>query len=192
MYYSDSSVSILKSAFAAVVDSGNNHIYKNISNTKIIDNIVTKSRQLFYLGDYQGTIKIIDNMLPAIANNTTAMNIVGAALDELGKPQEAIVWYDKALNQTKSSGVIDIDIISNKAYVLGVELKVYDLALSLTEQYLENNPYHKGLLCTTAEIYKETGNIGPEKIYSDQLTKLDPNYKCGLIEKSSELEKAFA
>jgi tetratricopeptide (TPR) repeat protein len=106
LYHSDSLVSILKSAFAEVVDNKNNHTYNNSNNTKIIDNIVTKSRQLFYLGDYQGAIKIIDNMLPVVANNSAAMNIKGTALDHLGKPQEAIVWLDKALaidkNNTKA------------------------------------------------------------------------------------------
>lgn len=44
------------------------------------------------------------------------MNNKGVALAKLGKYQEAIAWYDKAIKQTQSTGN-DIDIISNKAYV---------------------------------------------------------------------------
>ena len=101
------------------------------------------------------------------------MNNKGLALDNLGKYQEAITWFDKALNQTQSSG-IDIDIVSNKAFVLGIDLKEYDNALSLTEEYLKKSPEHKGLLCITVEIYNETGYEGIASHYKEQLTKLDP------------------
>ena len=117
------------------------------------------------------------------------MNNKGIALDNLGKYQEAIRWYDKAIKQTQSTGNIDIDIVSNKAYDLGIQLKDYDNALSLTEEYLKKSPEHKGLLCTTVEIYNETGYEGVASHYKEQLTKLDPNYKCGLISKISEIEK---
>ena len=71
--------------------------------------------------------------------------------------------------------------------------KEYNAALSLTEEYLKRNPEHKGLLCTTVEIYNETGNEGYASYYNEQLTKLDPNYECGLIAKVSEIEmEAFA
>ena len=61
---------------------------------------------------------------------------------------------------------LDLDIVSNKAYVLGIELKEYDNALSLTEEYLKKNPEHKGLLCTTVEIYNETGYEGIASHYN--------------------------
>ena len=61
--------------------------------------------------------------------------------------------------------------------------------LSLTEEYLKKNPEHKGLLCTTVEIYNETGYEAIASYYKEQLTKLDPNYECGLIAKVSEFEK---
>ena len=54
----------------------------------------------------------------------------------------------------------DVDTIFNKAFVLGINLKNYDEALRLTEENLEKHPKHKGLLCLTAEIYKETGIEG--------------------------------
>ena len=159
------------------------------NDTKAMNN---KGNALDKLGKPQEAIVWYDKVLSIDKNDTKAMNNKGNALDKLGKPQEAIVWYDKALNQTQSNKVVDIDIISNKAYVLVTQLKEYDIALSLTEPYLEKNPEHKGLLCVTAEIYKETGYKDIGSHYKEQLAKLDPNYNCGLIEKSSELEKAFA
>jgi hypothetical protein len=66
----------------------------------------------------------------------------------------------------------------------------------LTEEYMQRdsiNHNHKGLLCTTAEIYKETGNEGLAAPYEQTLKELDPNYKCGLIAKVSGFEReAFA
>ena len=155
------------------------------------DAMYNKGVALDELGKPQDAIVWYDKALSLDKNDTDAMDNKGVALDELGKPQDAIVWFDKALNQTQSNKVVDFDIISNKAYVLGIELKEYDVALDLTGQFLQENPEHKGLLCITSEIYKETGNGGYGSYYGEQLAKLDPNYKCGLIEKSSEIEKPF-
>ena len=58
---------------------------------------------------------------------------------------------------------------------------------------METNPEHKGLLCTTVEVYKQTGYEGIANQYQEQLSKLDPNYQCRLIEKVSQIEsEAFA
>ena len=84
---------------------------------------------------------------------------------------------------------LDIDIISNKAYVLGVGLKDYDKALSLIDPYLKKNPEHKGLLCTTSSIYYKINNKGLADYYKEKLNKLDPNYICDLITKASTIEQ---
>ena len=121
------------------------------------------------------------------------MNNKGTVLDELGKPEEALIWFDKALNQTKSNNETDIDIVSNKAFVLGTKLKEYDEALAITEEYLKTNPQNEGLLCTTVEVYKQTGYEGIANQYQEKLSKLDPNYQCRLIEKVSQIEsESFA
>ena len=93
-------------------------------------------------------------------NDTKAMTNKGIVLDDLGMPEEALGWFDKAINQTKSNNDVDIDILSNKAFVAGTKLEQYDKALSITEEFLNINPKHKGLLCTTVEIYKQTGYEG--------------------------------
>jgi hypothetical protein len=80
---------------------------------------------------------------------------------------------------------IDIDTISNKAQVLGIDLKEYDKSLSLIDLYLKKNPGHKGLLCTLSSIYDETNNKGLADYYKEKLNKLDPNYSCDLISKAS-------
>ena len=146
------------------------------------------------LNNYSKAIEYYDKALVVNSSDTSTMNNKGLALDGLGKHQEAITWYDKAIKQTQTQSTgVDMDIVSNKAYDLGVQLKQYDNALSFTDQYLKKNPEHKGLLCTTAEIYNETENEAYAHYYKDRLTKLDPNYKCGLIAKVNEIEKeAFA
>jgi Tfp pilus assembly protein PilF len=53
-------------------------------------------------------------------------------------------------------------------------LKEYDRALNLTETYLETYPLHRGLLCTTAEIFRETGNEEIAETFQEQLKKLAP------------------
>jgi hypothetical protein len=59
----------------------------------------------------------------------------------------------------------------NKAFVIRVHLKNYDEALALTEEILERYPKHRGLLCLTAEIYKETGIEGLASYYEDRLLR---------------------
>ncbi|HSA74986.1 MAG TPA: tetratricopeptide repeat protein, partial [Candidatus Nitrosocosmicus sp.] len=145
------------------------------------------------LGKPEEAIEWYDKALEVDGNNTYAMYNKGVALGELGKPEEALDWFDKALNQTASNNKTDIDIVSNKAFVLGTKLKEYDEALALTDEYLKINPQHKGLLCTTVEVYKQTGYEGIANQYQEQLSKLDPNYECRLIEKVSLIEReAFA
>ena len=49
------------------------------------------------------------------------------------------------------------------------------------------------MLRTTVEVYKLRGYEGIANQYQKQLSKLDPNYECGLIEKVSQIEReAFA
>ena len=118
------------------------------------------------------------------------MNNKGLTLSNLGNYQQAITWLDKAIKQTESTGNTDINIVSNKAYDLGIRLKEYDNALSLIEDYLKRSPGHRGPLCTTAEIYNETGYVEIARHYKEQL---GPYYNCGLIEEFSRIEKeAFA
>ena len=65
-------------------------------------------------------------------NDTNALNNKGVALDKMGRYPESIISFDKAISYMQPNN-IDIDIISNKAYVLGVDLKEYDKALSLID-----------------------------------------------------------
>jgi tetratricopeptide (TPR) repeat protein len=171
------------------IDKNNTHA--------MIAAMIDKGNALVRLGKHQDAIALFDKVLTVDRNDTVAMVDKGRALDELGKHQEAISWFDKALNQKHLTGsdidIDTIDTVSNKAFVLATELNEYDKALSLTEEYLKKRPEHKGLLCTTVRIYNETGYEGIANQFKEQLTKLDPHYKCGLIAKVSEIEKeAFA
>ena len=85
----------------------------------------------------------------------------------------------------------DVDTIFNKAFVLGVDLKNYNEALTLTEENLEKYPEHKGLLCLTADIYKETGLEGLASHYEEMLLKEDQSYECKLIQKVSIEQSVF-
>jgi tetratricopeptide (TPR) repeat protein len=171
------------------IDKNNTHA--------MIAAMIDKGNALVRLGKHQDAIALFDKVLTVDRNDTVAMVDKGRALDELGKHQEAISWFDKALNQKHLTGsdidIDTIDTVSNKAFVLATELNEYDKALSLTEEYLKKRPEHKGLLCATVRIYNETGYEGIANQFKEQLTKLDPHYKCGLIAKVSEIEKeAFA
>ena len=66
-------------------------------------------------------------------NFTDAINNKWLVLDEIGKPEEALVWFDKAIKQSKSDNETDMDFISSKAFALGLKLEQYDEALSLTD-----------------------------------------------------------
>ena len=135
------------------------------------------------LGNYTGAIKLFDQVLETNMNYTGAMNNKGVALGRQGHYQEAMKWFDNALRISPPEYSYTSDIVSNKAFVLANNLNQYPQALSLTMKYLGNNPQHKGLLCIAATIYNETGFIGAAIDYEQKVKKLDPNYKCGLIQR---------
>ena len=68
-------------------------------------------------------------------NDTNAMDNKGIALDDLGKPQEAIVWYDKVLAIDKN----DTNAMTNKGVALDdlgkpqEAIVWYDKALNQTQ-----------------------------------------------------------
>jgi tetratricopeptide (TPR) repeat protein len=160
------------------------------SNKDVMDN---KGVALNKLGKYQEAIEWFDKALQIDSNYTYTMNNKGVALANLGKYNDAIQWFDRALSAAPAENIVTLDIISNKAFLLGLQLKEYDEALALTEEHLQRNPNHKGLLCTTLEIYKETGYEDLALEYEQTLVKLDPNYQCGLIETISGIEtESFA
>ena len=51
------------------------------------------------------------------------MNNKGVALANLGKYQEALQWLDRALGAIPADDIFNLDIMSNKAFLLGVQLK---------------------------------------------------------------------
>ena len=85
----------------------------------------------------------------------------------------------------------DVDTIFNKAFVIGVHLKNYDEALTLTEENLKKYPKHRGLLCLTAEIYKETRPQGIASYYEERLLVENRNYECKLVQKVTIEETVF-
>ena len=149
--------------------------------------INNKGTALSDLGQYDEAIELYDKAIGIDPNYTYAITNKGNALSNLSKYDEAIEMYDKALSLDPE----DVEIIFNKTYVIGVDLKNYDEALTLTEGNLKKYPTHKGLLCLTAEIYKETGPEGLASHYEEMLLKEDQNYECKLIQKVSIEESVF-
>ena len=88
----------------------------NTTNAKLIEGVVKKALQLIDRNDFQGALKVSYRILTVDKNNTDAMNNKALVLDELCKPEDTLMWFDKALYQTMSkSNETDIDIIFNKA-----------------------------------------------------------------------------
>jgi Tfp pilus assembly protein PilF len=166
-----------------------------------------KGLALSNMGKHEDAIVWYDRALAVDGKYTDVMINKGVALTNQGSPVQVIVWFEKVLSEivgkndtekthtkivksnmknktiySKIMSIMDkINTVFNKAYVLGMGLKEYDRALNLTETYLETYPLHRGLLCTTAEIYRETGNEKIAETFQEQLKKLSPNYQCGLI-----------
>jgi tetratricopeptide (TPR) repeat protein len=149
--------------------------------------INNKGTALSDLGRYDEAIKLYDRAIGIDPNYTYAIANKGNALSNLSKYDEAIEMYDKALSLDPE----DVEIIFNKAFVLGVDLKSYEEALRLTQENLEKYPKHKGLLCLTAEIYRETGIEGYASHYEERLFKEDQDYECKLIQKVSIEQSTF-
>jgi len=149
--------------------------------------LVDKGVALDNLDNETGAIQFYDKALVINPNDTNALNNKAVDLDKIGRYQEALTSFNIAINHTQPN--IDIDTLSNKAHVLGIDLKEYDEALSLINLYLKKNPEHKGLLCTATRIFDETNNKGLADYYKEKLNKLDPYYSCALITKVSTIEK---
>jgi tetratricopeptide (TPR) repeat protein len=120
-------------------------------------------------------------------NYVFAIDTKALILNELGRYQEAVEWYDKVLEKDpkfitsiNNKGVAlanlgyyqqalnwydkalkqvpgDLDMIANKARILGIEQDKYTDALKLINSYLKKNPDHKGLLCNKEEILDKMG-----------------------------------
>jgi tetratricopeptide (TPR) repeat protein len=109
------------------------------------------------------------------------LNNKGVALSNLGLYNEAIKWYDKALEERPD----DPSIIANKARILGIALDKYTDALKLINWNLKNNPEHKGLLCNKAEILEKMGYTKAAIPIKEKLQKLySNNYKYGYFIKT--------
>ena len=133
------------------------------------------------------------------------MDTKALILNQLGRYQESVEWYDKVLEKTPNNivsinnkGVAlanlghhqqaldwydhalkqfsdDLDIIANKARILGLELDKYTDALKLINKYLKKDPDHKGLLCNKAEILKKMGYKDNGLLIKEKLQKLYSN-----------------
>ena len=79
----------LESVFAVEDNKSDTNNKNNISIAKVIDQLVEKARQLYYKGDYQGALKLSDELLAIDGDNPDAMNIKGVAFYDLGIPEEA-------------------------------------------------------------------------------------------------------
>ena len=152
-----------------------------------MDIIYNKGSVLDELGQYDEAIQQYDKILGIDPDDTLAINNKGNTLSNLSRYDEAISMYDKVLSLDPE----DVDTIFNKAFVLGVNLNSYDEALRLTEENLKKYPKHEGLLCLTADIYKETGLEGLANHYEERLLKEDQNYECKLIQKVSIEQSTF-
>jgi tetratricopeptide (TPR) repeat protein len=133
------------------------------------------------LGNHSEAIKYYDKALEINPTYIVSLNNKGVALSNLGNYQEALKWYDKALEQKPG----DLDMIANKARILGLELDKYTDALKLISKYISKNPDHKGLLCNKAEILEKMGNTATALPIKDKLIRLySDNYKCGYFTKT--------
>jgi tetratricopeptide (TPR) repeat protein len=111
-----------------------------------------------------------------------SLNNKGVTLANLGYHKQALKWYDHALEKVPD----DLDMIANKARLLGLELDKYTDALKLLNHNLKKNPDHKGLLCNKAEILEKMGNKNTAIPIKDKLIKLySDNYKCGFFKKTN-------
>lgn len=149
--------------------------------------INNKGLVLAGLGQYDEAIKLYDRAIGIDPNDVDAINNKGNILSNLSRYDEAIEMYDMVLSLDPK----DVDTIFNKAFVIGVNLNNYNEALKLTEENLEKYPKHKGLLCLTAEIYKEEGLEGLANHYEERLLQEDQNYECKLIQKVSIEQSVF-
>ena len=114
-------------------------------------------------------------------NLITSINNKGVAIANLGHYQQALNWYDKSLKQVPDN----LDMIANKARILGLELQKYTDALKLINSYLKKNPDYKALLCNKVEILDKMGYKDDALSIKNELIELySDNYKCGYFKKT--------
>lgn len=180
--------------------------------------LFNKGNAFSNLGQQEEAIKWYDKAITLEPNATHVLFNMANALANLSQYIEATKLYDRIIAENSNvdtaneripmvisyRGLVHItqkdvitsnstlvDALFNKAYVLAIGLKKYNEALDLTQSNLETHPTHKGLLCLTAEIYKQVGLQGLASRYEDQLLHLDKNYTCRLIQIPSIDQVAF-
>jgi tetratricopeptide (TPR) repeat protein len=112
------------------------------------------------------------------------LNMKGKALDELGKYEEAIEYYDKVLALDPNNKFA----LNNKGADL-YDLGSYEEAIKYFLKRLAIDPNNKHVLYNTGTALDELGRYVEAIEYYDRALAIDPNFLKALINKGLSLKK---
>lgn len=138
------------------------------------------SQSYIKIKKFENALQSINNYLKAIQNDPIAFYYKGTILDSLGKPEEALSYFKKSMQ----NGFINQDIIIKISFLL-IKLKREKEAESIINDFLKKNK--------SAPLFYILGNIYKEKnkekaiYYYNESIKLMPNFLANYIELSDIL-----
>lgn len=159
-----------------------NYYEKALKNSPLYFEIFLNLAQSYLkIKKFENALQSINIYLKAIQNNPIAFYYKGAILDQMGKNDEAVSFFKKAIQK----GFINQDIIIKISLSL-IKLKREKEAESIIEDYLKKNK--------SAVLFYILGNINKEKdkekaiyLYNESI-KLMPNFLPNYIELSDILK----
>lgn len=150
----------VKEIINAYNDFMKNNQGNNQSNESYYQNLLNQAVQMYYSGDYTGSISSFSKYLEVDMMNTNVLFLRAMSKSDYGDKQGAINDYDKII-ELQSNYPITVakiaTVYNNKAYCL-VGLKKYNEALPFVEKALELDKTEWFIWDTRGEIHYYLGN----------------------------------
>lgn len=131
---------------------------KQINSKFRLLNLIQKAKEEFDKNNYEGCIENCQKALAENPNNPTALRGLGCSMQIMGRKEEAISYYKKALEFSEHKE-IEYTLIGTLYYLeenLDEALKYYNLAISSNEEY---DPAYDGRNQTMLENHLKIADL---------------------------------
>jgi len=149
-----------------------------------LDYNLKKANTYYYAKNYVKANELYDLILKEYPDDVNALYNKGLVLYDLGKLEEAIVWYDKALGIDPKH----VYALNNKGAALD-KLGKLEEAITWFDKALEINPKHVSALSNKGVALDKLGKHEEAITWFDKALEIDPKHVYALNNKGVVLHK---
>jgi len=153
--------------------------------------LIIKATGLAEIGDYQGALRFVDQALAIEPNNFVILNYKGWILMQAEKPEEALVWFDKAL-EVDPENTLSLENKVNALNELGKQqlgLEKPEEALVWFDKALEVDPNAAYVLNNKGLALYKLGDSVEAISYYDRALTINPYYELAKENKKLALDE---